>query len=443
MRVGGMTVGNSGTNLGLNDEALAACVGCGLCLPHCPTYRVTGDERRSPRGRIALMRAVEWDDATPDDEWHEAMDTCVGCLGCETACPSAVPYGLLIAGTRAAVAADRGVPWQLRIGLHLLSWPRLVRWGSRAAGLLQRVGLLRRSGILPSRIPLRASGARTVGDYGGAEAEVVLFTGCVMDAWQPEVHAAVIDVLTAAGITVRRSGDATGCCGALHEHAGMVDGARAHAERVLAAHSDGPSSGARSEPILVDSAGCGAALKHYGELLGTLEAQAFAERVFDVQEWCAADPRVVALIEGAAEAASADETEAADRPTVVVQDPCHLRHVQGCHTAVRDLLGPVVEVRELDDEGLCCGAGGAFQVLQPELAGAARDRKVAAVHRAARGEPGVTVASANPGCALHLAADPSLGSAGVVVRHPMEVLADGLRRAGMLGAGEGTVDDGR
>ena len=98
---------------------------------------------------------------------------------------------------------------------------------------------------------------------------------------------------------------------------------------------------------------------------------------------------------------------------------------------------------ELDDEGLCCGAGGAFQVLQPELAGAARDRKVAAVHRAARGEPGVTVASANPGCALHLAGDPSLGSAGVVVRHPMEVLADGLRRAGMLGAGEGMVDHGR
>lgn len=428
------------SRLGLEDEALAACVQCGLCLPHCPTYRVTGDERRSPRGRIALMRAVEWDGAPADAEWHEAMDTCVGCLGCETACPSAVPYGRLIAGTREAVAAERGVSWRLRVGLRLLSWPRLVRWGSRAVGLVQRLGLLRRTGVLPSRIPLRRPriGRADAGNPDGAE--VVLFTGCVMDAWQPEVHAAVVEVLDAAGITVQRSGDATGCCGALHEHAGLVDGARAHAERVVAALSVEPASGEGDRPILVDSAGCGAALKHYGDLLGTPEARAFAERVFDVQEWCVADPRVAGLLAGAA---SAGGSEGGDRPTVVVQDPCHLRHVQGCHAAVRDLLAPVAELRELDDEGLCCGAGGAFQVLQPELAGAARDRKVAALHRAARGESGVTVASANPGCAMHLAGDPSLASAGVRVRHPMEVMADGLRRAGVLDADEGDPVHGR
>ena len=138
-----MTPLGSGTPLGLDDEALAACVQCGLCLPHCPTYRVTGDERRSPRGRIALLRAVEWDGATADDEWHEAIDTCVGCLGCETACPSAVPYGRLIADTRAAVAVDHRPPLRLRVGLRMLSWPRLVRWGSRFIGLVQRLTLKR------------------------------------------------------------------------------------------------------------------------------------------------------------------------------------------------------------------------------------------------------------------------------------------------------------
>ena len=125
-------------------------------------------------------------------------------------------------------------------------------------------------------------------------------------------------------------------------------------------------------------------------------------------------------------ASVADQT---DRPTVVVQDPCHLRHDQKCHDAVRDLLGPIADLIELDDEGLCCGAGGAFQVLQPDLAQAARDRKVAAVHRATREEPHVTLVSANPGCSLHLAGDPSLVASGVVIRHPMEVVADRLRNA--------------
>ncbi len=416
--------------LGLDDHGLAACVQCGLCLPHCPTYRVTGDERRSPRGRIALMRAVEWEGAVPDDEWHEAMDTCVGCLGCETACPSAVPYGRLISGTREAVAAERRPPLHLRVGLRLLSWPGLVRWGSRAIGVVQRLGLLRRTGVLPARIPLRAGRSRTDGKGAsrgdGATGEVVLFTGCVMDAWQPEVHTAVVDVLDAAGIGVERSGDRVGCCGALHEHAGLVDDARAHARRVVAAM-------AGDRPVLVDSAGCGAALKHYGDLLGTDEARAFAARVHDVHEWCAADGRVQGLLAGLAPSSGPDPSTEGGvpvaRPTVVVQDPCHLRHAQGCHGSVRTLLAPVADVRELDDEGLCCGAGGAYQLLQPEIAGAARDRKVAAVHRAARGDE-VTLASANPGCSTHLAADRSLAEAGVGVRHPMELVADAVRRSG-------------
>ena len=155
-------------------------------------------------------------------------------------------------------------------------------------------------------------------------------------------------------------------------------------------------------PIVVNSAGCGAALKEYGHLLGTTEAAEFSARVRDVHELVA------------------DHIDRL-RPsrhigTVIVQDPCHLRHVQRAHLPVRTVLGAVADVVELDDEGLCCGAGGAYSTLQPDLAGQIRERKLAAIERAG---PQV-VASANPGCAFHLAA------AGVNVKHPMDLVAEAL-----------------
>ena len=410
------------TRLGLDDDSLAACVNCGLCLPHCPTYRVTGDERRSPRGRIALMRAAEWEGLELDEEWHESMETCVQCLGCMTACPSGVPYGDLITATRAAATKVRPPVRRLRFGLWILGHPRLLRWGSRALAVIQRLGVMRLvpasvGGALPHRLPIwyrSRSRSQEVGVVG--QGEVVLFTGCVMDAWQPEIHDAVVQVLGAIQVTVERSGDQSGCCGALHGHAGMIEEERRHAERVV--HSIGTD-----RPVLVDSAGCGAALKGYGDLLATPEARDFAAQVADVHEWLAADARLAAL------QATIGCANPVDRNPVIVQDPCHLRHVQGCHGAVRDVLAPHVPLVELDDEGLCCGAGGAYSVLQPALATGARERKVAAVARAANRSGATTVVSANPGCAIHLAA------AGLDVRHPMEVLAH------VLGA-DGTIEEG-
>ena len=161
---------------------------------------------------------------------------------------------------------------------------------------------------------------------------------------------------------------------------------------------------AGDEPILVDSAGCGAALKDYGRLLGTPAAEAFSERVEDLAEWLA--PRV-----GLLPAAEPLELR------VAIQDPCHLRHVQRVHLAVRELLAPfVTELLELDDEGLCCGAGGAYSVLEPELAGAIRERKLASIARADCD----VVASANPGCAMHLAAG------GAPTEHPITLVARSL-----------------
>src|SRR5882757_8578314 len=164
--------------LELIDTELASCVSCGLCLPHCPTYRVTGEEAASPRGRIAAMRLVQWEGAAPDAQFVSFMDACVQCRGCETACPSGVPFGRLMEDTRAALAAD---------GLFTPRW--------RGLAVAQRLRLVPRRLGLP-RLPLRQRPLVATGT------DVWLFTGCVMDAWQRDVHAATMAVLAAVGAGV-------------------------------------------------------------------------------------------------------------------------------------------------------------------------------------------------------------------------------------------------
>ncbi len=397
--------------LPVDEDELVACVSCGLCLPHCPTYRVTGLEVASPRGRIAAMRAVELDGAPVDAEFRAAMEECVQCRGCEAACPSGVPFGHLMEGARTALAAPvsahgpRGVaPGRFR---RLAEWfayvvvlPRhwLLRALTWVAWAAQRLRLVPRRIGLPrlTRASLRTR------LHADADASVALFTGCVMDAWQREVHRDALVVMRATGARVgltERGGD---CCGALHVHAGRVDQARRLARRVIRSL---PGDGA----VVVDSAGCGAAMKDYGRLLGTGEARRFSARVRDFSEWLVEQPPLT--VEGSGQ-------------VVVVQDPCHLRHVQHAEGAVRQVLAGAYACVDTDDDGLCCGAGGAYAVFQAELANKIRDRKVAAIRTAARrqstGAP--LVASANPGCAMHLAA------AGLDVRHPAQLLADGLAR---------------
>jgi glycolate oxidase iron-sulfur subunit len=375
------------------DTELASCVACGLCLPHCPTYRVTGEEAASPRGRIAAMRAVHWDGTPADADFIGFMDACVQCRGCETVCPSGVPFGRLMEGTRSTLAsAGRYTPWWQRLAYHALGRHRLLIAGSRALAVAQRARLVpRRVGLPP--LPLRSAPLAATGH------DVWLFTGCVMDAWQRDVHTAAMAVLGAAGVGVALPGRGGDCCGALHVHAGLMAPARRLAGRVMASMPG-------AAPILVDSAGCGAQLKDYGRLLGTPEAAAFSRRVFDIQEWLA--ERVQDL----------PAARPGPRRRVIVQDPCHLRHVQRAEAGVRTVLAPYAELVELDDEGLCCGAGGAYSALHPDTAAAIRQRKLDAIARAGTG----VVASANPGCAMHLAA------AGVEVYHPMEIVAEALSR---------------
>ncbi len=380
-------------DLGLGRAELDACVTCALCLPHCPTYRVTGFDTHSPRGRIALMRAVQDQGAPLTTEIVESFDTCVQCRGCETACPSGVPFGRLMESTRERmVEAGYKPPVRIRAALRVLDHHKALQAGSSVLSLAQRLHLTPSSLSVPKRLPLRRPAMQKSGD------DVHLFTGCVMDAWQRDVHVAVKQVIETCGFGVAPTGPGTACCGALHSHAGLGDAARTQARQVIAALDD-------DRPVLVDSAGCGAAMKDYGRLVGSSEAVAFSERVFDVHEW-AADH-----IDGLPSVEPLDLR-------VAVQDPCHLRHVQKSHMSVRTVLTPFVrELVELDDDGLCCGAGGAYSVLQPELASSIRDRKTAAITNVS---PDLVV-SANPGCSLHLQ------QAGHEVLHPMELVARALR----------------
>jgi glycolate oxidase iron-sulfur subunit len=261
------------------------------------------------------------------------------------------------------------------------------------------LALAQRARLVPARFGLPRISLRSLRLSLAADPDpdAFLFTGCVMDAWQRDVHRDALAVMRAAGARPGLAAGGADCCGALHLHAGREDEARRLAARVIAAF--GPAGA-----VVVDSAGCGAAMKDYGRLLGTEEARAFSARVRDFSEWLAERGPLPLRPSGT---------------TVVVQDPCHLRHVQHAEGAVRTVLGPAYGLRELDDGGLCCGAGGAYSVTEPELAQEVRDRKVAAIRAAAGTQPCV-VASANPGCAMHLSA------AGLTVRHPAELIAAAL-----------------
>ncbi len=371
--------------LGIPHHDLASCVSCGLCLPHCPTYRVTQEEAASPRGRIALMKYAE-STGFIDDEFVGFMDACIQCRGCETACPAGVEFGSMMEATREALATQTSYqPWWRRLGYRTLGWPSFLAVASRVLSLLQRFKAVPKKLGLP-RIPiiqrrLVASGT-----------DVWLFTGCIMDAWMRETHRAVQRVVEATGVGVQFPDKAAACCGALHVHAGLGEDARRLAERTMTAFPG-------ESPILVDSAGCGAQLKDYGHLLGTERAENFANRVFDVHEWLAERLDELPQVE-------------AMSGRVAIQDPCHLRHVQKSHQAVYQVLGRYVQTVALDDEGLCCGAGGAYSAFHSDTASQVRERKIASISRAGAPE----VASANPGCLLHLRA------AGVEIRHPLEIV---------------------
>ena len=377
------TVGSI-VKLHLDDNELSTCVACGLCLPHCPTFRVTGEEGLSPRGRISAMRSVHFDDAPVTDDFVHFMETCVQCRGCEPACPSGVPFGRLMEGTRDTLTEQhRMTPWWQSAGYRVLGHHRLLLVGSTllAFGATTAVGA--QAPWVCRQLALRRGACRpSTGN------DAWLFTGCVMDAWQRETHRNTAKVLSAVGVAYRTPEAGGACCGALHIHAGLTDEARGLAERVM-------RSMPGDAPIVVNSAGCGAALKDYGHLLDTEEARR-------VQRSCPRRQRVRRSL--------VDALQVRRRlGPVTVQDPCHLRHVQRAHLAGAHRAGCRRRRRRARRRRAVLRRR--RRVLDAATGARRRDpRAQVGCDRTRRRRTSSPVPI--PGCALHLAA------AGVHVEHP-------------------------
>ena len=411
------------------------CIKCGFCLPACPTYRLTLDERSSPRGRIDLIANVLEGKLSIDDPTFDAqMSECLGCRSCEPACPSGVRYGALLEDARAQLAqGEAATPAVLVVrALYdaLLSDPRVLRgiaFALRVAGALGFRRLLRTSGFItalgldrldallpaPRGAPFVAGGQTYHALGGPRRGSVAVFSGCVMGAMFGDVDRATVRVLARSGWDVEVP-ERQGCCGALHLHAGFKDRARAFARATIESFE---RSGA--DHVVVNAAGCGAAMKEYGQLLeGDVEwrsrAQAFAARVRDATE-----------LVGEAGPGRDESRPLQERAAIRVayQDPCHLAQAQRVADEPRRALDavPGVERVELGCAERCCGSAGVYNLTHPVLADALADRMVEAA-KAVHAERLVT---ANPGCQLQLAAASRRG-AGPPVQHIMEFLDDPL-----------------
>ncbi|HEX8336709.1 MAG TPA: heterodisulfide reductase-related iron-sulfur binding cluster, partial [Pyrinomonadaceae bacterium] len=376
-----------GGALAAEGRKLLACVHCGLCLEACPTYVQTGDENDSPRGRLYLMRAVgEGRLALDSDSFTRHIDRCLGCRACESACPAGVEYGQLLEAARADIAAggrregwtSRGLRFALR---HVWSRPARLRFAfalarllrdSRLPGLLLSTGLTR---LLPARaelalalldgsrpVPLDdAPTAKAKGEGYAAEAPKVespgalLFEGCVTEGLFARVNRATERVLAAQGCGVRAPrGQA--CCGALHAHAGDLEGARRLARRNVEAFEDGERA-----PVVTNAGGCGAMLVSYAHLLA--DDPAYAERAREFS----------ARVRDVSQQLEATGIRRADSGGVEVRATydasCHLLHGQRAQAEPVRLLGRVEGLKLVALEGadVCCGGAGVYNLLETEL----------------------------------------------------------------------------
>lgn len=427
-----------------DDDLLRDCVHCGMCLPSCPTYRLTGQEASSPRGRLWLMKAVaDGRLSLLDPEFDEQMYQCLNCRACEAVCPSGVQYGPLVEASRSQLEQHRPRPlWQRMVREVALAWPfkdvKRMRAGAMALRLYQKSGvsgLLHRSGVLrllrlsdlermvppidetpmvPGRETWRPATVRN---------EAHVFSGCVMSSIFPGVNRATGRVLAHNGYATDVPAGQQ-CCGALFSHTGDLDAARRLARINIDAFER-----AGDGPIVVNAAGCGSALKEYGHLLKddpeyTERARAFSARVRDVSEVLANGELVAPTCEVSG--------------TVTYQEPCHLAHAQRISAEPRDLLHavPGLEVVEMKESSLCCGSAGIYNIIRRQMADDLGDRKAVNIADTHADQ----VVTANPGCHMQLRTSLMRNGTEMPVRHIVEILDEAYGGKETADRGEWAVD---
>lgn len=404
------------------NDILRKCVHCGFCTATCPSYVILGDELDSPRGRIYLIKGMLESGKPPSASVVRHIDRCLSCLSCMSTCPSGVDYQRLVDAARVRIERDFKRPLGDRIVrtllAHLLPYPRrfavmlrlgvlgklarpllfLVPGNKRFAPMLDLVPWWRRKrGQFARSGEFRASGRKA--------GRVILLTGCAQPALAPQINDATIRILNRAGYDVVAP-PGQGCCGALPHHIGREDDACVAAKKNIDAWSETASSG-KIAAVIVNASGCGTAIKDYGILLKrdaeyAHRATRFADCTRDISEF----------LHGAVKRIG--KLSAPVPLKVAYQSPCSLQHGQKIIGEPVDLLRAAgFEVATLREAHLCCGSAGTYNILQPEIAGKLRQRKIAAIDEVA---PDV-IATGNIGCLTQLA---SASTAPVV--HTVELL---------------------
>jgi glycolate oxidase iron-sulfur subunit len=432
----------------LDYSILQQCMHCGLCLPTCPTYDETKLERHSPRGRIALMRAIADGDMAVSKAFGEEMYYCLGCLACTSACPAGVNYAQLFETARAEVEEQGVLEHPQRSFIRwavvrvLFTRPRLLRFVGRGLWLWQASGLqgfVRRHGLtklLPRNLRrLEPQTPQIQAKFShqlirpvekpppaatGSEAprrRVAVLTGCVQDLAFSDINRATVDVLLANGCEVHTP-PVQPCCGSLHAHNGDVESARDLARRQLDLFD--PFA---FDAIISNAGGCASHLRAYGHLLShdqhyAARAAEWSRKLRDVHEYLVEigfrKPTPPAGPSGPAAVAA------------TYHESCHLCHGQKISRQPRDVLRavPGLELRECAEAQWCCGSAGFYNITQPVTAGRLQERKVG--HLAATGA--ALVATANPGCHLQIQTGLAAQGSATAVTHPVVLLAQAYRR---------------
>jgi glycolate oxidase iron-sulfur subunit len=419
----------------LDYSVVQQCMHCGLCLPTCPTYDATKLERNSPRGRIALMRAIADDRLEATRTFAEEMYFCLGCLACMTACPAGVNYAELFEHARAEAERVKVLdsPRRNLIRNFTIGWLFMDLRRLRALGWLMRMyqqlglqWLIRHSGLLrlmPARLReleamtpriQRKFSARMIAPMtaaeGGRKYRVAVLTGCAQDLVFSDVNRDTVEVLARNGCEVVTP-PRQDCCGSLHAHNGEWELAK-----VLARRSIDQFPPENFDAIITNAAGCGSHLKHYATLLR--DDPAYARRA---EEW---DRKIQDVHEWLARIGIKPAGQGAEQ-TVTYHEACHLCHGQKITEQPREVLRAIkgLKLIELPESTWCCGSAGIYNLIQPEMANQLLDRKIEKIVMTGA----LTVATGNPGCLLQVMNGARKHGLNLRVAHPITLLAEAYR----------------